>query len=539
MRVSTTTFPVSSYAGGQPGWPDRLLAFYARWRILLWIGLIAAYIGAFSTIWRPEPDAALYLSTARNLVRGLGYTYQGEVNTLAWPGYPYLLAGVFRIFGTDNLAAAHIVSLLMALAFLAMVYRLFWLHGGPGLAMVITGMTGLSQLVFRQAFQLRNDMPFAMGVMAFLAGYEALHVGFAVRTKDGELVRSANPTSKIQNLRRSLVVFGLAWAILMRPNGWILLAVVGAALLWRRPGRWQLAGLLAAAVLAALTFIYLDPRNGGTSTLGSYEAHLRMLILHPREFVQGSLWPNARKMFEPILVESTLGMEMLVGLNTFWGIVALILGVGLIRLRPLWGLWVLAMVGCLLIEPVGRYVLAIMPLLAYGWWRGCVWWTRRLLGRWGNLLFAGALAFWVVPNAWEVLHIMGKQRQIVWVEKLSQQGPLPYEEICGQLRGYLPAGTYVLAPRDRSRVFSYLLDRVTLEAGDIGKKIIPTDALIVAVIPDAGNDRDELMTAIHDQGWRVKKLLAVAKSRGRPDWRAFRIDRPMAVLAAGESGRAP
>ena len=44
----------------------------------------------------------------------------------------------------------------------------------------------------------------------------------------------------------------LLWAMAMRPNGWILLAVVAITALWYRDHRWQVAGLLAVGFSAAV-----------------------------------------------------------------------------------------------------------------------------------------------------------------------------------------------------------------------------------------------------------------------------------------------
>lgn len=527
-------------------WPRRLEMFYARWRTILWLGLIATYLGGFSTLWSPEPDSALYLSTARNLARGQGYTYQGEPNTLAWPGYPHLLAGLFKATYVDNIPGAHVLSLGMTLAFLALVYRLFLRHAGSGVAMIVTGMTGMSQLVFGQAFQLRNDMPFALGAIAFLAGYERLmqradapHLSLADLSALGRstAARITRARSKYQSLLDwSLIIAGLIWAMAMRPNGWVLLSVIALAGLVHPSTRRQMSALLAVGIVAAVAFLYFDPRNGGVSALGSYEAHLRAILAHPLNFLRGPFLANLRAALQPTLVESTLGMEFpLAPINAALGLVAVAWSFSFIRARPLWTLWVLATVACLLIEPTGRYLLAVVPLFAFGWWRAAQWWMRRRrLGlRWRNILFAVVLALWVLPNAWQVAYTMGKQRRIGWVQRLGRTDPVPYEQIGRQLRlrRALPPGAFVLAPRDRSRPFSYLLDRVTLEPADLATRRIPPDAPLIAVIPD-GEEGEELRVAIlFKHGWQIRELLAHASARGRADWRAFRIVRPAIMYA--------
>src|SRR3954469_6576044 len=80
-----------------------------RWWIFGTVALV--YVLGFTGSWRPEPDSAFYLSLAKNVALGNGYTYQGEPNHLAYPGLPWLLAGTFTIFGTDNLFPAHTIML--------------------------------------------------------------------------------------------------------------------------------------------------------------------------------------------------------------------------------------------------------------------------------------------------------------------------------------------------------------------------------------------------------------------------------------------
>ena len=80
--------------------------------------------------WRIEPDSALYLSIARNLAEGQGYTYHGQPHNLVYPGLPYLLAGTLKVFGTETLWPAHALMLAISFATLALVYRLMYLRPG-------------------------------------------------------------------------------------------------------------------------------------------------------------------------------------------------------------------------------------------------------------------------------------------------------------------------------------------------------------------------------------------------------------------------
>src|SRR5439155_1656852 len=80
----------------------------------------------------------LYLTIGRNLALGKGYTYHGLPHSLAYPGMPWLFAGLFKVFGTGTLLPADVVMLGCAFATLALVYRLFLLHAGRPTAVLMT-----------------------------------------------------------------------------------------------------------------------------------------------------------------------------------------------------------------------------------------------------------------------------------------------------------------------------------------------------------------------------------------------------------------
>src|SRR5689334_18980720 len=108
--------------------PDRMLAWVDAHRRKLLVAVIVLYALGFNGQWRLEPDSALYLTIGRNLAEGRGYTYHGEHHHLAYPGMPWLFAGLFKVFGTESVAAHDVVMLACVLATLALVYRLFLLH---------------------------------------------------------------------------------------------------------------------------------------------------------------------------------------------------------------------------------------------------------------------------------------------------------------------------------------------------------------------------------------------------------------------------
>jgi hypothetical protein len=160
--------------GGNPRACDGLLAFADRHRGKLFLALGLFYLLAFSGQWRPEPDSALYLTIGRNLALGEGYTYHGQSHRLVFPGIPLLFAGLFKLFGTASLVPHHVVMLALGAAALGLTYRLFLLHAGRPMAVLVTFLVGVSQTFYRYNFELLSDLPFMLAVMAFLVGYEGV-----------------------------------------------------------------------------------------------------------------------------------------------------------------------------------------------------------------------------------------------------------------------------------------------------------------------------------------------------------------------------
>ncbi len=189
----------------EPRWCDALLNWCDRNRAWLFAILLAAYLAAFNGQWRMEPDSGLYLSIGRNLAEGKGFTYLGQPNDLAYPGWPWLIAVTFKIVGSDSLFAVNLLMTAMALATIALTYRLFLLHSGRPTAVVVAIGVGMTKSFFVYGFELWSDMPFAMGVMAFLAGYQGV---------------TRADRSRVRWFDWALLSIGLAIAIVMRPTMW-------------------------------------------------------------------------------------------------------------------------------------------------------------------------------------------------------------------------------------------------------------------------------------------------------------------------------
>ena len=171
-------------------------------------------------------DSRLYADIAKNWLRlGVyGITNSGQVTPTfsRLPGYPAFLAAVFDVFGGDNFRAVLLIQVLFDLGtcFLAadMARRLF------------------SDRAARAAFLLAAFCPFLANYAA-AALTETLEIFFTALALDLALramrigERSAAAGQEFNALSWIGCGLAIAGAILLRPDGGILLAAVGAYLL--------------------------------------------------------------------------------------------------------------------------------------------------------------------------------------------------------------------------------------------------------------------------------------------------------------------
>jgi 4-amino-4-deoxy-L-arabinose transferase-like glycosyltransferase len=218
-------------------------------RFYLWGSLAGLALRLF-LVWRfpaVVDDSRLYADIAKNwLQHGIyGITNSGAIMpTLSrLPGYPAFLALIFAIFGADNFRAVLLIQILFDLAtcFLVadMSRRLF------------------SERAAKAAFLLATLCPFLANYAA-CALTETLEISFTALAMDLTL-RALNIGGKATRARMTWIGCGLAIgaAILLRPDGGILLAAIGGYLLWLlvrslrfksgpaiNPGSILIAGLL-------------------------------------------------------------------------------------------------------------------------------------------------------------------------------------------------------------------------------------------------------------------------------------------------------
>jgi 4-amino-4-deoxy-L-arabinose transferase-like glycosyltransferase len=223
-------------------------------RFFLGITLVGLAFRLFLVFRAPGvvDDSRLYADIAKNwLQHGIyGITNSGTITpTLSrLPGYPAFLAAIFRLFGSDNFRAVLLAQVPFDLAtcFLMadMARRLF------------------SERAAKAAFLLAAVCPFLANYAA-AALTETLEIFFTALAFDlafrGLKIGEASAGSRMAWLGCGLAIGG---AILLRPDGGILLASIGGYLLWlllkslRRATdstkrRFTPSGIILAGVLVA------------------------------------------------------------------------------------------------------------------------------------------------------------------------------------------------------------------------------------------------------------------------------------------------
>ena len=212
-----------------------LLRSKARFFLLATLAALALRL---FLVWRfpgVVDDSRLYADIAKNWLqhRIYGITNSGKiVPTLSrLPGYPAFLAAIFAVFGLDNFKAVLLIQVLFDL----------------GTCFLITDMARrlFSARAAQAAFLLAGLCPFLANYAA-AALTETLEIFFTTLALDFAL-RGLGVGEVSTPGRLNWVGCGLsiACAILLRPDGGILLAAIGGYLFWLLLKNWK--GNLSAA----------------------------------------------------------------------------------------------------------------------------------------------------------------------------------------------------------------------------------------------------------------------------------------------------
>ena len=181
--------------------------------------------------------------------------------------------------------------------------------------------------------------------------------------------------------------------------------------------------------------------------------------------------------FDRQIAKAAFGMPLGTPLNVLLNFTVIGLGVALVRVRPLWGMFVLTTVGIVLLvpKPQERYFLPVLPLLVYAWWSGIRWVNQRLPARWANWAFLGLFA--LVGRSRTVRQVMGfigEQRYVPFLRNYKEgRYASVYEAADMVQRNTPPSGafaspetTWVLVPSKFARIITCLTGRYAIEPDD-------------------------------------------------------------------------
>lgn len=393
----------------QLGWFDWLTA-----RRRLWFGILAGlYLLSFNGIWRVGVDSALYRGLARSLARGEGYIFAGEHHRHAYPGLPYMLAGLERLFGESPVPGLVIITL-MALATLWLIDRTISLRFPLWVATVVTIGVGLNFQFYRQSLQLMTDVPFAFGVMLSLYALERLRL----------LPRPSRWTAMAAWALP--LVIGLVIAAAMRPTfGVLALAIVfGSAFRLMRGGdgrRWLHAAILSVAVLVLLALFFFDPRSRGLDrfTGDRYELELMQRVGEIKDIIVASIDDLLGRHLDDLFFSQRLWY-----LAYPAAITLLVGGAVVLRRNVVWGLMIFGLVAITLpLSTVPRYFIMVAPFLWLGWVLLVAWLTLRLPAKWQGPVCALLLGFPMMANGARCVNMLFEQRKpdFAWMRGQSRE----------------------------------------------------------------------------------------------------------------------
>jgi 4-amino-4-deoxy-L-arabinose transferase-like glycosyltransferase len=231
----------------------------SRW-IVLGLATLAAVATWIATRHGPgmSPDSVTYLSAARNLAAGRGYTdFTGQALTTFPPGFPALVA-LGHVLGASLATAARIVNAASFGAIVVLAWFLVRRHvASPVVALGATALVAISPALINVSSNAWSEPLFCALVLAFLLALEDATV------PGGRQARSIAITGVLAGL-----------AVLVRYAGLSLLIVGSLALVaatWREGSRLvirRLAQFWAVGLVLPAAWMVRNATSGTRFLLG-------------------------------------------------------------------------------------------------------------------------------------------------------------------------------------------------------------------------------------------------------------------------------
>jgi hypothetical protein len=452
-------------------------------RRVIYVVILVFYALAFTGQWRVGRDSSLYRGLGHSLAMGRGYHFTNFSERQIYPGLPVLLAGIEKVFGgasvqhADPTALPSIILIhLFSLGCLILTFKLVRLYWPEWMAIVVTAMVALNGWYLELTNEIRDDIPFLFGMMLALYGWERLRIAL-ISVPDNAVGPLPNPeyrgrepeapSPKRSFIGRALasLLIGLVIAAVMRPTFWILAVAWVAVCLWgliRGPRRRFYAICLGVLLVVWLGVALLDPRVRGFKPLGGgYERDFLMALGHMGQTVLKNTWG----MIHREMAYAFFGQQWVPFITELLDVVVILASLLLLRKNPLWTLIVLITVAVtVLMKPVPRYYVMILPLLAISWLLLTVELARRAPIKWQDTVLLAGIALMIVPNLARCCKVIGQQHH--WNYRPNNepqwQDVRDMSDVVHQL---VPPGEKVIAPG--APIMAYLSGRDAVMSRDI------------------------------------------------------------------------
>ncbi len=463
-----------------------------RFRWIYFVVMIVLLLVPFNGQWRMGLDSSLYRGLADNLAAGKGYIFADQPQKQAYPGLPVTMAMIQKITGSNSVVPVLVLMNLCALVTLWVIYQLILTRYPKWIAIVVTFGVAVNIKFAQQAQEIMTDMPFLLGCMTAMLGWEKLGLSTS-RKQTGRAI--------------ALLMLGMFLAAVMRPTFWVFaLALVLTCLyniIRNREKRSIIA--LVSMVIVGIVFAATDPRVRGMNILqGGYE---RELLTHTSDLLT-RVMHNAPKLFDKEITETFFNEPL-------WHfaipITALLLiGAAMtIPREPLWGLQVFILTGIMLIlSDVPRYYVMVLPTL----WLGYVL-VVLLITRWIPEYTRDWVIFCMIGaancmNFYGIAMLAYEQHRSDFVANYRDGGYVPMIKMANLLKEKIPDRSIVIGPH--ANLLTYLSGKNVFSGRSFGIDVQPVSkypALLEAMHPKymigpstTYKEKDPAMQKLIDKG---------------------------------------
>jgi hypothetical protein len=282
------------------------------------------------------------------------------------------------------------------------------------------------------------------------------------------------------------------------------------------------ATIVVVILVLIVLFRLLDTR--GTEGLSGREsAIIDMLWTNLGHTLTGVLPVNAVNFLEDSFPKGFLGNKIVPIFNSILTIAALVTTLVVVRRRPIWLIMTVGFVASwLLIVSTSRYVLVIMPLVAFAWWKSSLSLRGRFGGRMGNVLCATMLALWIGMNGAKCVGLIIEQRRVPFIVHYRRGAYEGVRELGLKFRDTVDENAIILSPQRCSGPVMFFSGMTA----DMPNRMQPidndTNRQILVIAP-----MDEpLKHMFKERGWRAGPTVWSVPRRGNTEpWTLHRVIR--------------